>query len=149
MCRNCLKLCECHFIYLVENLLCYVNKCHVIPSFSKLKQINNCLQLVSTLIVSRMVTRLLWHLIVSILFQDLVNFAPRLYLLGKCKPKTTLPQTIETEGKLIISPQNICNEISKHFLTLVKNLPRNPAIIAFNRVIITSRFFSHQDYAQI
>ena len=35
-------------------------------------------------------------------------------LLRKTKPKTTLPKTIETDGKLITLPQNICNEINKH-----------------------------------
>ena len=43
-------------------------------------------------------------------------------LLRKSKPKTTLPQSIETEGKLIISPQNICNEINKYFIKIGKQL---------------------------
>ena len=34
-------------------------------------------------------------------------------LLRKTKPETTLPKTIETEGKSITSFQNICNEINK------------------------------------
>ena len=43
-------------------------------------------------------------------------------LLRKTKPKTTLPKTIETEGKLITLPQNICNEINKHFVKIGEKL---------------------------
>ena len=43
-------------------------------------------------------------------------------LLRKTKSNTTLPQTIETDGKLITSPQNICNEINKHFVKIGEKL---------------------------
>ena len=46
-------------------------------------------------------------------------------LLRKTKPKTTLRKTIETDGKLITSPQNICNEINKHFVKIGKKLAAN------------------------
>ena len=46
-------------------------------------------------------------------------------LLKKTKSKTTLPHTIETDGKLITSPQNICNEINKHFVKIGEKLAAN------------------------
>ena len=54
-------------------------------------------------------------------------------LLRKTKPKTTLPKTIETDGKLITSPQNICNEINKHFVKIGENLATNSRNSSFHQ----------------
>ena len=70
-------------------------------------------------------------------------------LLRKTKPKTTLPQTIETKGKLITSPKNICKEINKHSVESDKKLAANPVILAFIRVNITSHFSANETYHQL
>ena len=54
-------------------------------------------------------------------------------LLRKTKPKTTLPKTIETDGKLMTSPQNICNEINKHFVKIGKKLAANSRNSSFHQ----------------
>ena len=54
-------------------------------------------------------------------------------LLRKTKPKTTLPKTSETDGKLITSPQNICNEINKHFVKIGEKLAANSRNSSFHQ----------------
>ena len=54
-------------------------------------------------------------------------------LLKKTKPKTALPKTIETDGKLITSPQNICNEINKHFVNIGEKLAPNSRNSSFHQ----------------
>ena len=53
--------------------------------------------------------------------------------LGKTKPKTTLPKTIETDGKLITSPQNICNKINKQFVKIGEKLTANSRNSSFHQ----------------
>ena len=44
-----------------------------------------------------------------------------------------MPQTIETDGKLITSPQNICNEINKRFVKIGEKLAANSSFHQSNQ----------------
>ena len=54
-------------------------------------------------------------------------------LLKKTKSKTTFPHTIKTDGKLITSLQNICNEINKHFVKIGEQLAANSNNSSFHQ----------------
>ena len=54
-------------------------------------------------------------------------------LLRKTKSKTTLPQSTETDGKLITLPQNICNEINKHFVKIGEKLAAKSSNSSFHQ----------------
>ena len=43
-------------------------------------------------------------------------------LLHKSKPKAKMPRLIKAHGKTITSPQEICNEVNKHFVEIRKKL---------------------------
>ena len=51
----------------------------------------------------------------------------------KTKQKTTLPQTIETESKLITSPQNFCKKINKRFVEIGEKLAEKFSNSTFNQ----------------
>ena len=46
-------------------------------------------------------------------------------MLRKSIPKSSLPQTIKVEGKLISSPPTICEELNQHFVSLGEKLSAN------------------------
>ena len=46
-------------------------------------------------------------------------------MLRKSIPKSSLPQTIKVEGKLISSPPAICEELNQHFVSLGEKLSAN------------------------
>ena len=47
--------------------------------------------------------------------------------------RKTKPKTIETDGKSITSPQNICNEINKHFVKIGEKLAANSRNSSFHQ----------------
>ena len=60
-----------------------------------------------------------------------------------------MPLTFETDGKFITSPQNICNEINKHFNKIGKELAANSSNSSFHQSNHHFTFFGKRNVSSI